>query len=276
MKFTVNRKETIYFYSMTVISMAMYAALAAFVYYKPIYGPTVAIYAGVFCLVSKLAAVFLFGYLKGNAIKIDEKQLPEIHAMIKQQAMQLGLDVIPAAYLLQGNGLLNAFAARLCKTDIVVLFSDVLEVAYQEGADVVSFIIGHELGHIKQKHTGFLKTFLTWPASWIPFLNSAYSRSREYTCDNIGCALAPQGALKGLLLLGAGKRLYKQISVEQLLAEGEYKEGFASWLAEIVSTHPHLLKRIEAVREQCGDIVFDKQYVSPHIKGTHSSEHMPR
>jgi Zn-dependent protease with chaperone function len=107
-------------------------------------------------------------------------------------------------------------------------------------------------------------------------LNSAYSRSREYTCDNIGCALAPQGAVRGLLLLGAGKKLYKQISVEQLLASGEHNKGFATGFVEVFSTHPHLLKRIEAVREQLGDdaFAFDKQYVSPHIKETYSSEQL--
>lgn len=276
MKFHVHKKETTYFAIMCVISLATYVMLGVSAYLNPAIIPIVLVYAGIFCLISKLGALFLLGHLKGNAVKIEENQLPEIHAVIKQQAMMLGLDTIPQAYIWQGNGLLNAFAVRLAKKDFVILFSDVLEVAYQEGADVVAFIIGHELGHIKRKHTGFLKRILTLPASFIPFLSSAYSRAREYTCDNIGCVLAPKGAAKGLLLLGAGKKLYNRISVEQLLASGEHNKGFATGFAEIFSTHPHLLKRIEAVREQLGDDVFafEKQYVSPQIKETYTSEQL--
>ena len=136
-----------------------------------------------------------------------------------------------------------------------------------EGIDAISFIIGNELGHIKRNHVGLIKLLLIWPATWIPFLNLAYSRACEYTCDNVGYALCPQGAARGLLVLAAGKKLYNKVSINQLLCNSEYKSGFATWLAEIVSTHPPLLKRIAVINQQDQDrLVSEKSlYMSANI-----------
>ena len=78
--------------------------------------------------------------------------------------------------------------------------------AYEKDKNLLEFIIGHELGHIKRKH--LIKKLILFPSFIIPFLGSAYSRACEYTCDNIGYALAPQGAKNGLLLLVSGKNLF--------------------------------------------------------------------
>jgi len=80
-------------------------------------------------------------------------------------------------YVLQGDGVLNAFATRFARKNFVVIYSDIFEMAYQEEKDAVSFIIGHELGHLKRRHVSNWRLFLTLPARFIPLLYKAYSRA---------------------------------------------------------------------------------------------------
>ena len=50
--------------------------------------------------------------------------------------------------MVQSGGLLNAFATRFSFRNLVVLYSDVMELAYEQGESAVDFIIAHELAHI--------------------------------------------------------------------------------------------------------------------------------
>ncbi|HEX2998926.1 MAG TPA: M48 family metalloprotease, partial [Armatimonadota bacterium] len=83
-----------------------------------------------------------------------------------------------------------------------------------------------------------------------PFLGSAYSRACEYTCDSIGAHLVPRGAVDGLLVLAAGKRLYDKVNVNQFAGQTVSERGFFVWLAEVFSTHPPLAARVRAVSDQ--------------------------
>jgi Zn-dependent protease with chaperone function len=83
-----------------------------------------------------------------------------------------------------------------------------------------------------------------YPAMLVPFLGSAYSRACEYTCDRIGGALEPEGGIDGLLVLASGKELYSKMSAVEFSRQTETERGFFVRFAEIVSSHPHLTKRV--------------------------------
>lgn len=276
MEFKVSLKENVYFFILSAISLSLYAMLLYFFSQKEnMFG--LFFYLILYIAVHKIASLLFVGYLKGNAIKINKHQFPDISDLIQKHARALDLSTVPDTYLLQGNGILNAFATRSSGRNFVILYSDVLEVAYQEGIDAVSFIIGHELGHIKRNHLSFLRSLLTGPASWIPFLGLAYSRACEYTCDNIGYSLAPQGACNGILILTAGKTLYKKVNIAELLLNYEAEEGFSTNFAEFFSTHPQSLKRIARLNQFANHIFVQKEsleahfFISPKIdvKSTH-------
>ena len=127
----------------------------------------------------------------------------------------------------------------------MIIYSDVLEIAWTEGVEAAEFIIAHELGHIQRNHMSFFKKMLLLPSLLVPFLRSAYARACEYTCDNIAFSLSPEGARKGLLILASGKSLYKKVNLGAYVRNANNVSGFASWLAEMCSTHPHLTKRLE-------------------------------
>ena len=59
--------------------------------------------------------------------------------------------------------------------------------------------------------------------------------------------LANGDVSEGLLLLLAGKKLYKKVDIKNLLETASSDYGFFAWLSEINSTHPHLSSRIKNI-----------------------------
>lgn len=253
MKFKVYYKEKLYFVLLTLISLAFYGI--------SIYAMTMLskkphdlmLWVGVIVSLKTFFSVIFMSYLKGNGVKVHERQFSLIFDIVKDQAKQLGLSKIPDVYILQGNGVLNAFATKFAGRNFVVLHSDVVEIAYQDGIDTLAFVIGHEMGHIYRNHTGFLKSLLITPASFIPFLGLAYSRACEYTCDNIGYSLSPKAAAQGIMLLATGKQLYKKVDISQAVFTADTESRMLLSFGEILSTHPALVKRLFNVYEQDND-----------------------
>jgi len=255
--FEVHTKEEVYFvfkvilgilgyvsiFFLIVLALATKSALALI----PILFYTVAI-----VLYIILQMGLLTGYLKGNAVKVGSRQFPDIHEIVLKQCSALELEKIPDVYILQSGGFLNAFATSFFGSNYVVIYSDILEEAYDNNKDTVEFVIGHELGHIKRKH--MTKSVLFFPSFFVPFFNRAYSRACEYTCDNIGAALNPKGAHTGLLVLASGKKLWNKVDSKTFIEQEITEYGFWSWFAEKWSTHPKLTKRIKR---------FQNHYVKP-------------
>lgn len=192
----------------------------------------------------------MIGYIRGNAVKLGPKQFPDIYQVVMSQSQALGLNRIPEVFLLQQGGLLNAFATRFMGSDYVVLYSDLMEEAYKKNQETVDFVIAHELGHIKRNH--ILKRLIVLPSLMIPFLGNAYSRACEYTCDSIGASLSPEGAHSGLLVLAAGKQLYRKVDAHFFIEQRQTESGFWTWFAEKISTHPHLTNRLARFTHNIG------------------------
>lgn len=257
--FKIHPKEMRYMAIMSIIGCIFYGSLLfTFIITPPQVMALIAFYVVVVVAFLSLAQLLFVGSLKGNSVKITKYQFPEIYEILQSQSKLLELQKVPDMYLLQSNGILNAFALRFANRNYVVICSDVMEMAYQEGIDAVAFIIGHELGHIKRKHTNFFKNIFLLPAKFIPFLANAYSRACEYTCDNIGYSLSREGSVKGILLLAAGKKLYTKVNVKDLIKTAKSENGFSVKLAEKFSTHPYLIKRIESLQNLDQDNLADK------------------
>jgi Zn-dependent protease with chaperone function len=197
-------------------------------------------YFGIYFLLYQL---YMKGYFISNAIELTPRQLPEVYQTVQSYCQQLGM-AVPKVFVIQSGGLLNAFATRLLGKSYVVLYSDILEMAYTEGKDVVDFVIAHELAHIKLGHLNFWKRLWLLPALCMPLVGQGYSRSREISCDRIGQICSPEGAEKGLLVLAGGKTLYKHFSTHVMLQEQRPQQGFIERLIELFSMYPSMMNRI--------------------------------
>jgi Zn-dependent protease with chaperone function len=200
--------------------------------------------APVVLLAGWISAGLHLGALRSRGIKVGPRQFPEVHQMVLEYSRRLNIEP-PDVYVVCDDGLLNAFARRLHRKDIVVICSDVLEIAYEKGEKELAFIVCHELGHVRRGHVKW--AWLHIPAAMIPFFGDAYSRACEYTCDRIARAMVPDGALFGLVALAAGTKLYRNVNLPELYEQSENEWGFWTWFHEIQSTHPNLVNRIRGI-----------------------------
>ena len=184
------------------------------------------------------------GALRSYGIRVSERQFPEVHRLVEEYCTILKMEV-PEVLVINGDGLLNAFAARLHRKNVVTICSDVLEMAYEQGEKELAFVVVHELSHVKLGHTKF--NWLHIPGAMVPFLGNAYSRACEYSCDRIARRLVPDGALFGLVSLASGTKLYRRVNLQALYDQADTDWGFWTWFHEIQSTHPNLVNRIRAI-----------------------------
>ena len=248
--YEINSKENLYFNIKLLFSIVIYGLIGLAIYSIITTGAPIAqfmvliIYAILIAFYIFFATGIMIGHIKGNGVRVTENQFPEIYRIVEKQCEQLKID-IPPVYMIQNAGVLNAYATKFIGRNYVVIYSEIFDLAFEEGINELSFVIAHELGHIKRNH--ITKRLWLFPSIIIPFLNSAYSRACEYTCDNIGNALSPNGSTLGLLILASGKTGYKKVNMDEYLNSSNNETGFWLWFAEKVSSHPNLPKRIENV-----------------------------
>lgn len=250
-------KETIYFVLSVIFSIFVYIIAAV-----SIIG--IAIALGLLAVMLYLN-IMMLGSIRGNGIRIHENQFADVYSRVVTLSSELGLKKVPDVFIVQSEGALNAFATRFFGRDMVVIYSEVFELARQGGEAELDFIIAHELSHIKRRHVW--KNILLVPANFIPFLSQAYSRSCEYTCDREAAYYTKNGiaAKRALTILGVGKDLYSEVNEQAYLEQIHSESNVAVWLSEVLSTHPHLPKRIQAVGRFMG-VEGTPSYVSNHGK----------
>jgi Zn-dependent protease with chaperone function len=230
---------------MVILSLGVYAGLVMLGLSQPETGASFLVYAIMIPLITWYAHGLALGRVRGNAIRVSDKQFPQLYRLTMAHARRLELKEVPAVYVLQSGGMLNAFATRFSGRDFVVINSDVLELALDQGEGAVGFIVGHELAHLWRGH--LRHRWLTTPARFIPYLGTAYSRACEYTCDLVGAACQPDGAISGLLALAAGKQLHSHVDVREFAAQAHKDQSFWIKRGELMSSHPLLTKRVAAL-----------------------------
>lgn len=241
----VYPRERVLHALMLAVSLAVYAGLVLAALAAPEVGFTIVFYGLLVVLVAFMARGLAIGRLRGDAIRVSERQFPLLHRLVAAHARRLGLAEVPTVYVVESGGLLNAFATRFLGRDFVVVNSDVLELAMQRGEAAVGFIVAHELGHVWRGH--LRRRWLLAPARLVPYLGAAYSRACEYTCDRVGAHCQPDGAVAGLLVVAAGKQLYGQVDVRAFAEQAAADDGFWVRRAELLSSHPRLPKRVAAL-----------------------------
>ncbi|UII26925.1 M48 family metallopeptidase [Fulvivirga maritima] len=250
--FKVHPKERRYYQWRVFFSSCVYLAILAMLVITFLQSAI----SGVMAVVGLIAFILLFGLLKrigqgffigliqGNSVRLNEKQYPEIYFIVKDQCQRIGIKEMPDIYVLHGH--FNAFVTKLARNKHLVLFSEVLETASKGDFEVLKFVIGHELGHIKRQHLNH--EFFLAPSAIIPFLKLAHSRACEYTCDRIGFHFSAIGSVEGILILATGKEIYSKINTSQFIEDSKDNNNFWVWLSEKFLSHPHIYKRMGAIK----------------------------
>ncbi|HEC2217205.1 TPA: M48 family metallopeptidase, partial [Staphylococcus delphini] len=197
---------------------------------------------------------FLYWNNISNGVEINENQLSEIYDIYLQLATEMGFNSkklkLPRLYLINGNGVMNAFAAKCTlKKRYIVIHSDLLDLAYKfDEMPLIKFVLAHELGHHKCGHTNI------WRLIFSPFLKPLYldnslTRAQEYTADRVALYYAPEGALS-MIYLFSGKYMGSRIEIEEYFKSIDlHDETIWLKLSNFLSDHPVGFRRMKALKE---------------------------
>lgn len=193
----------------------------------------------------------MYARMRAFAVRMTPTQFPEGYWMVADAAQQMGMRRVPDAYVLIGNGVINAFAAGHGFRRYVAVHSDLFEVGGAvRDPEALRFVIAHEVGHHAAGHTGYFRLLLQNLAFQIPLLGKALSRAQEYTADNYGYSVVPEGAPGTMALLSAGKYLNAHVNVHELADRAATEKGLWLHLVNWTSTHPITTWRAHALRDR--------------------------
>lgn len=202
-----------------------------------------AFYAAFFGFFLWLGNGLLTAHLRSEAVRVSPNQLSELDATFKDVCARLGLANVPALFVLQSGGILNAFATRFAGRDFVVVYSDMLE-ALGPSSPEMRFILGHEVGHIQSRH--ITKQIFLAPGLFFPLVGPAYRRAWETSCDRYGAFAAQdvEAAVRAMLVLGAGREHGRLLNSAAFAEQHADERGFFVSLHELTSTYPTLSRRV--------------------------------
>jgi Zn-dependent protease with chaperone function len=183
-----------------------------------------------------------FYHVISYSVKASERNLPGIYAVARIAGERLGMEP-PGVYVVQDPEI-NAYAIGF-RRKIIVINTGLIDAT----DDVeLTFIIGHELSHVKYGWTIPVHIFgITLP---VPLLFS--SQRREYTSDR-GGLIACRDLDKSVLVLAKlalGKTLADKIDLAKFYRdENEAEADRISRLSEVLASHPPIKDRVLRLRE---------------------------
>lgn len=207
-----------------------------------------------------------------NGVKMSPTQFPEGYQMVVDAARRLGLEQVPDAYVVLGNGTINAFASGHGFRRFVVVYSDLFEIGGQaRSPESLRFIIGHEVGHIAAGHVSYWRQLGSIVGMNIPILGQALSRSMEYTADNHGYYNQPSGSPGAIGVLAAGKYMLTSVEFDEFADRATHEKGFFTWLTNLRSSHPVLTWRAASLRNRTvpGRMVFRPKHLVRGVGSGH-------
>ncbi|WP_127842736.1 M48 family metallopeptidase [Actinomyces wuliandei] len=202
-------------------------------------------------LILWVARALMYAQMRAYSVQMSPTQFPEGYRMVVEAAQHFGLRRVPDAYVVLGNGVINAFAAGHGFRRFIVVHSDLFEVGGSaRDPEALRFIISHEVGHHAAGHTSLWRVVIMNLVGNVPLLGPALSRTQEYTADNHGYAIAPQGTAGAMGLLTAGKYLGAQVNTHALADRATREKGLWLHLVNWGATHPVNTWRAHALRDR--------------------------
>ena len=202
-------------------------------------------------LIVWIVRAIMYARLRASSVQMSPTQFPEGYRMVVEAAQEFGLRRVPDAYVVLGNGQINAFASGHGFRRFVAVYSDLFEIGGQaRDPEALRFIIGHEVGHIAAGHVSYFRLIFSQLVAYVPFLGQAFSRAQEYTADNHGYAYAPEGVPGAMGVLSGGKYLGAEVNTHALADRATREKGFWLHMSNWLSTHPINTWRAHALRDR--------------------------
>ena len=177
----------------------------------------------------------------GSYLKITPRNYPEIYRILEDVCQTLALDQLPELYIQWDYGV-NAFTSGVEKT-LIVINSGVVDLMSPEE---ISFILGHEVGHIKSQHVLYHQMAAIFPligdligsatlglgslvSKGVELALLNWERMSEFTADRAGLLacqdmnVANQTMVK---LAGVPRKYFDRINLEEFTTQAREFESF--------------------------------------------------
>src|SRR3954470_23304043 len=99
----VHPKEKLYFGIAVVLTVVIYFGLAKIIFSDAAAAGTMLTYVVLFVLASFLVRGLFIGHVRGNGIRVSERQFPDLMAIADRHARRLGMDETPDIFILQSG-----------------------------------------------------------------------------------------------------------------------------------------------------------------------------
>lgn len=194
--------------------------------------------------------------LLGSTVKVGPTQFPSIHALAEHCARVLTVPT-PTIYI-KNHPVPNAMTFGTDEESFIIIHSALID--HMDEAEL-KFIIGHETGHIQNKHVVYLTAlniltqgfglFFAWIVQPALIALRQWVRRAEITCDRAGllCCQDLDAASRSFMKLASGsQKLYPEMNLGAFLDQFEEGQQSIGRMGEAFATHPYLPKRIHALR----------------------------
>ncbi|MFO1165587.1 MAG: M48 family metallopeptidase [Paracoccus sp. (in: a-proteobacteria)] len=186
---------------------------------------------------------------RANAILVGPRQFPELFATYQELGRRLEMPHLPRLYVINGNGVVNAFALECNRRHNYVVIHAEIAMLLSTAPDVVEFVLAHELGHHKLRHVSLWRAVIAIVPGATVVLGQATTRAQEYSADRIALAVCP-GTANATRLLAVGPWMESGVDPDAWLeqCQAEHREFWVR-ISQAMSSHAVMVKRYKALRE---------------------------
>ncbi|RCW79995.1 M48 family metallopeptidase [Paracoccus lutimaris] len=192
---------------------------------------------------------YLAAQSRANGILVGERQFPELFTMYQEIGRRLEMPKLPRLYVVNGNGVVNAFALECNRRYNYVVIHAEIAMLLPTAPDVVEFVLAHELGHHKLRHVSLWRAVIGILPGFTVLLGLATTRAQEYSADRIALAVCP-GSARATRLLAVGPWMESGVNADAWLEQcnAEHRELWVR-VTQAMSSHAVMVKRYKALRE---------------------------
>jgi hypothetical protein len=186
--------------------------------------------------------------IRGNSVRASEHEFPEVFAILQDHGQRLGLENLPELFITGSSIAPYSRTFSSWRENYIVLHQVIFDVNDEHTLDVVSFIIGHELGAIRLNQTAVWNEMLLTYISSIKWLRAPLERVRTYSRDRYGATLAPSG-FRGLLIDAIGRRLMDHVNIEEYFAQERSYGSFWALVNIFFDPKPQVFTRLRKLHD---------------------------
>lgn len=185
-----------------------------------------------------------------NMIQVTEKNFKVIDRLTKVSAYRLGI-ALPEVFITEEQQY-NAYTMGFYKYGFIVINSALVR---DFKPSEITFVIGHEMGHMKRFHTTWLNLmnpakvggarFFLAPVMQIIF--NTWSIKAEYTADQGGLIACRDldAAVNCLLKLAGGTNVEKEVDITEITNRKNQENEILGGVLEYLGTHPFVENRVK-------------------------------